>query len=102
MKKLIIGLVLIHTASRATHDKWADHTYRNMTDYPVEIITEYTQVVQQIVQPKKRIKVRSKQLANSVKNTLNPHEFKTIILTGDPLSSRRVIPGSIRVFDGKP
>lgn len=99
MKKLIFGLLLIPTFLIAIDEKWLEHTYRNELDHPVKVITNYTQVTQHFIQPRKRRKVISEKMSSSVVHTLCPHETKTIILRGDPLSARKLMPGNIRVFD---
>jgi hypothetical protein len=99
MKKLIIGLLLCPSYLMSVQEKWLEHTYRNELDNPVKIITQYTQVTQGFVQPRKRRKVLSKKIACSVAHTLEPHETKTVTLKGEPLSARRLMPGSIKAFD---
>jgi len=99
MKKLIITFLLYSGFMTATPENWVEHTYHNNLDNPVKIITQYAQVTQRFIQPKLRRKVTSKKMTGTVAHTLNPHESKTIILKGDPLSSHRVVPGNIKVFD---
>jgi hypothetical protein len=82
-----------------TEEKWIEHTYRNELDNPIKIITQYTQLTQRFVQPRKRRKVVSKIVQGRVAHTLDPHESKTIAIKGDAFSSHRLIPGSIKVFD---
>jgi hypothetical protein len=99
MKKMIIGLLLCPSYLMCIEEKWLEHTYRNTLDNPVKIITQYTQVTQGFVQPRKRRKVVSKKIACNITHTLEPHETKTIILKGDPLSARKIMPGNLKVVD---
>jgi|SRR5271155_1504109 len=99
MNKALIAVLLCPTLGLAIEQQWIEHTYRNELDNPVKIITQYTQVTQCFVQPKKRRKVVSKKIQQKVAYTLEPHESKTVIIKGDSLSARRIIPGNIKVFD---
>lgn len=99
MNKLILGLLLCPNLLLSTQEQWIEHTYRNELDNPVKIITQYTQITQRFVQPRQRRRVVSQKISGSVAHTINPHESKTITVKGDALSSHRLIPGSIRVFD---
>jgi hypothetical protein len=99
MKKLIIGLLLLPNCLMCTEEKWIEHTYRNELDNPVKIITQYTQLTQRFVQPRKRRKLVSKKVQGRVVHTIDPHESRTIAIKGDAFSAHRIIPGSIKVFD---
>ena len=99
MKKVIIGLLLLPGCLMCTEEKWIEHTYRNELDNPVKIVTQYTQLTQRFVQPRKRRKLVSKIVHGRLACTLDPHESKTISIKGDAFSAHRLVPGSIKVFD---